>query len=108
MSIGKIFELNRTTRSKYNVFEVLLFMKSIIDKLHPAARLIFTLGGLATAGILAASCVLYFGAGSLFEYYPAIELSELLLTASRSTGVIVCICAIGAEYRSKHTENEDG
>lgn len=83
-------------------------MKSIIAKLHPAARLIFTLGGLTTAGILIASCVLHFGAGSLFEYYPAIELSELLLTASRSAGVIVCICAVVAEYRCKHTKNEDG
>lgn len=83
-------------------------MKSIIAKLHPAARLIITLGGLATGGILIASCVLYFGAGSLFEYYPAIELSELLLTASRSIGVIVCVCALGAEYRCKQSKNEDG
>ncbi len=82
-------------------------MKSIIKKLHTATRLIVTVGGLTTVGILIASCVFYFGAGNIFEYYPAIELSELLLTASRSLGVLACGCAIVAEYRCNRIKNED-
>lgn len=65
-------------------------MKKILSELHRPARRILIIGGLLTAAAVAASTLLYFGAGRLLDYYPCVDMSEKLLAASRPLGVLVC------------------
>ena len=59
------------------------------------------IGWLTVAVTVAASAVLYIGAGEVFDYYSAIGISENLLALSRPIAVVVCVFSLLIEYRSK-------
>lgn len=77
-------------------------MKNILTQINSASKHIFIFGSIAVALVVAASAVFYFGAGTLWEYYVCIAVSERLLTASRPMSVTVCVTALLLEYRSKN------
>lgn len=78
-------------------------MKNILMQLHISSRLIFVFGWIAVVTIVLASAVLHFGAGSLWDYYSSVALSEKLLTMSRPASVAVCSASLLTEYRIKKT-----
>ncbi len=80
-------------------------MKNILMQIHTSSRLIFVIGGIAVLTTVLASAVIYFGAGSLWDYYLSIALSEKLLTASRPLSVGVCAASLLVEYRFNNPRN---
>lgn len=75
-------------------------MKNIFLQLHISSKLTLIIGGVAVAAVVAASAVLYFGAGVVWDYYPSVAGSEWLLANSRPLGIIVCLTAILTEHRA--------
>lgn len=73
-------------------------------KIHPGARRFLIAGTVTVIMIIIASTVLYIGAGRVFDYYLATEMSEKLLTASRPLSVTVCAGAVGIEYFFKRKD----
>lgn len=73
-------------------------MKKIFCSVHRRARAVFVIGWLIVAAVVAASTVLYIGAGTVFDYYSAVDLSENLLAASRPAAVAVCVSSLSVEY----------
>lgn len=80
-------------------------MKAVLDRMHRPARRTLLIGAAIIAVILSASCVLYIGAGHIFDYYAAVEASELLLASVRPLSVAVSVGSIGLEYASKRRED---
>ena len=80
-------------------------MKDILKNVHRPARRVFIAGWAVVLTVLAASTVLYIGAGSLFDYYSAVEISEGLLASVRPISVAVCISSLGIEYYSKQKKD---
>lgn len=77
-------------------------MKNILTQINSASKHIFILGSFAVALVVAASAVIYLGAGTFWDYYTCIALSEKLLALSRPMSVTVCVTALLLEYRSKN------
>lgn len=75
-------------------------MKKISAPVNKTARRVFVLGWIAVALIVAASTVLYIGAGDFLDYYSAVDASEILLAFSRPAGVSVCVSSLLIEYCS--------
>ncbi|MBQ8016420.1 MAG: hypothetical protein IJ264_09590 [Clostridia bacterium] len=80
-------------------------MKEILKRIHRPARRVFIMGWSVILAVLAASTVLYIGAGSLFDYYSAVEISEGLLASVRPISVAVCVSSLGVEYYSKQKKD---
>lgn len=76
-------------------------MKEILKNVYRPAKYVFIIGWMIIAAIIAASTVLYIGAGEIFDYYSAVELSEKLLTSARPVSVAVFAVSTGIEYYSK-------
>lgn len=80
-------------------------MRKILSLIHrPAKRALF-IGTLIIFLMLIASTVLYIGAGVLFDYYSAVDLSENLLAGVRPASVAVSLGSLGLEYSSRKKEN---
>ena len=77
-------------------------MKDIFSEINPISKHIFFVGFITAILIVAASAVLHYGAGRIWDYYFCISLSERLLAASRPAGVSACISALLVEYRVKN------
>ena len=54
-------------------------MKKLLKEINRGARRTLITGGALIAAVLAASVFLYLGAGRLFDYYGAMDISEKLL-----------------------------
>lgn len=80
-------------------------MKEIFKGLHRPARRTFVIGWLIVAAVVAASTVLYIGAGRVFDYYSSVEISEKLLASARPVSIGVCVSALGLEYYSKRNKS---
>lgn len=80
-------------------------MKSVFSKVHQPAKRFFIIGWIFIILMLAVSTVLYIGAGDMFDYYRAVDISEKLLAAVRPVTVTVCIGSAALEYYSKHKES---
>lgn len=80
-------------------------MKKIFATVHRPARRVFVIGWLIVAAVLAASTVLYIGAGQLFDYYSAVEISESLLASVRPISIAVCLSSLSIEYYSKRKKD---
>lgn len=80
-------------------------MKEILKNVHRPAKYVFIIGWIIIAAVVAASTVLYIGAGEVFDYYSAVSLSEKLLTAARPVSVAVFAASTGIEYCSKKKSN---
>ncbi len=76
-------------------------MKEILKNIHRPAKYVFIIGWMIIAAIIAASTVLYIGAGEIFDYYSAVDMSEKLLTSARPVSVAVFAVSTGIEYYSK-------
>lgn len=77
-------------------------MKNILTQINSASKHIFIFGSIAVTLVVAVSAVLYLGAGTFWEYYKCIVVSEKLLALSRPMSVTVCVTALLLEYRSKN------
>ena len=64
-------------------------MREILKNVHRPAKCVFVIGWIVVAAVVAASTVLYIGAGEIFDYYSAVALSEKLLTSARPISVAV-------------------
>lgn len=80
-------------------------MKKVFASVHRPARRILIIGWLTVALIIAVSTVLYIGAGAVFDYYSAIEISEYLLALSRPVAVAVCTVSLLSEYCSRRKKS---
>ncbi len=76
-------------------------MRKVFESVHRPARRVMIIGGVTVVLVIAVSTVLYIGAGAVFDYYSAIEISEALLALSRPIAVAVCVISLLSEYRSK-------
>ena len=76
-------------------------MKEILKNVHRPAKYVLIIGWIIIAAIIAASTVLYIGAGEIFDYYSAVDMSEKLLTSARPVSVAVFAVSTGIEYYSK-------
>lgn len=72
-------------------------MKNLI-KIHRNSKRFLVIGTAAVTAMLIASTVLYLGAGRMFDYYAATDISEKLLAGVRPLSVTVCIGSLGTEY----------
>lgn len=80
-------------------------MKEILKNADRNARRLLIIGWVIIAAMLAASTVLYIGAGDFFDYYSAIDISEKLLTGVRPVSVAVFAVSTGTEYCLKRKKN---
>ena len=76
-------------------------MKKILKNIHRPAKYVLIIGWIIIAAVIAASTVLYIGAGEVFDYYSAVDLSEKLLTSARPISVAVFAASTGIEYCSR-------
>lgn len=79
-------------------------MKKIFSQIHRPAKRAFIIGWIIVFAMLAASTVLYIGAGNLFDYYAAVDISEKLLAGVRPVVVGVCLGSLALEHYSKSKE----
>ncbi len=77
-----------------------------LSKIHPGAKRFLIMGTITVILIIIASTVLYIGAGRLFDYYIATDISEKLLATSRPVTVAVCAGSLGLEYFLKRKRSE--
>ncbi|MBQ4604372.1 MAG: hypothetical protein IKK63_00815 [Clostridia bacterium] len=80
-------------------------MREILKNVHRPAKCVFVIGWIVVAAVVAASTVLYIGAGEIFDYYSAVALSEKLLTSARPISVAVFAASTGIEYCLKKKSN---
>lgn len=80
-------------------------MKKIFSQIHRPAKRAFVIGWIIVILMLAASTVLYIGAGDLFDYYIAVDISEKLLAWVRPACVAVCSGSVALEYHSIRRES---
>ena len=76
-------------------------MKNILSALHPSSKFTLISGGIAVILTVAASVLMYFGAGVLWDYYRSMFLADKLLEYSRPMSVAVSTAALCLEYRAK-------
>ena len=76
-------------------------MIKIFRKLHRRTKITVTVCWTAVLIILLASSVLYIGAGGIFDYYTAVDLSESLLALCRPASVIAFLASLGSEYSAR-------
>ncbi len=76
-------------------------MKKIFTNLHRRTKYIVVLGWAAVMIMLFVSALLYIGAGEMFDYYSAVDISEKLLTLCRPASVFACLASLGSEYAAK-------
>lgn len=80
-------------------------MKEILKNADRNAKRVLIIGWIIIAVMLAVSTVLYIGAGKLFDYYSAVDISEKLLAAVRPVSVGVFAASTGTEYYLKSKNN---
>lgn len=80
-------------------------MRNILKNVHRSAKIVLIIGWIATVVVVALSTVLYIGAGRVFDYYSAVEISEKLLTSARPLSVAVFAVSTGLEYSLKKKSN---
>lgn len=73
-------------------------------KIHRNSKRLLIIGAAAIITMLVASTVLYLGAGRVFDYYPATDISEKLLASVRPLSLTVCAGSVGAEYFFRRKE----
>lgn len=76
-------------------------MKKIFFSLHRSSKAVLVIGAIALISVLCASTVLFVGAGRMFDYYPAVEISEKLLAGVRPMSVAVSAGSLSLEYFAK-------
>lgn len=73
-------------------------MKKILSVVHRSTKVTFALGEALVVFLLVVSTVFYFGAGRIFDYHFAIDVSEKLLESVRPLSVLVGVGSLGLEY----------
>ncbi len=74
-------------------------------KIHRNSKRFLIIGTVTVVIMLLASTVLYLGAGRLFDYYSATDISEKLLASVRPLSLTVCIGSVGTEYFFKRKDS---
>lgn len=74
-------------------------------KIHRNSKRFLIIGTAAVIAMLLASTVLYLGAGRLFDYYSATDISEKLLASVRPLSLTVCLGSVGTEYFFKRKDS---
>ncbi len=80
-------------------------MRKIFKNLHRRTKITVAVCWSAVILMLSASTVLYIGAGGIFDYYTAVDLSESLLALCRPASVITLLASLGSEYTAKQKNN---
>ena len=80
-------------------------MKKILSQIHRSSKGVFIAGWMVVLVMLAASTVLYIGAGNVFDYYISVEISEKLLSGVRPVCIAVCLVSLTIEYLLKNRNN---
>ncbi len=78
-------------------------MKNILSGVHPISRYTLALGSIAVILTVAASVLMYYGSGVLWDYYKGMYLADKLLECSRPMSVAVSVAALCLEYRAKNS-----
>ena len=73
-------------------------MKEVFSQIHRSSKTVLIIGWSIIVFMLAASTVLYIGAGNVFDYYSAVEVSEKLLASVRPVCLVVCASCLTIEY----------
>lgn len=76
-------------------------MKKIFGNLHRRTKITVIASWAAVILMLSVSTMLYIGAGEIFDYYTAVDLSEALLALCRPASVIAFLASFGSEYAAK-------
>ena len=76
-------------------------MRKILKNADRSAKRTLVTGWIIIAVMLVASTVFYIGAGRMFDYYSAIDISEKLLEWVRPVSVGVFAVSTGTEYYLK-------
>lgn len=79
-------------------------MKNLFG-IHRSSKRLLIIGIASVAAMLTASTVLYLGAGRMFDYYTATDISEKLLAGVRPLSVGICVGSIGTEYFFRRKED---
>lgn len=79
-------------------------MKNLF-KIHRNSKRLLVIGTASVIAMLIASTVFYLGAGRMFDYYTATDISEKLLAGVRPLSVTVCIGSLGTEYFFKRKDD---
>lgn len=80
-------------------------MKNIFSSIHRSSKRALTAGWIAVFVLLAASTVLYVGAGRIFDYYSAVFISERLLETVRPVCILASVCPLAIEYFAVRKDN---
>lgn len=73
--------------------------------IHRKSKWFLAIGSAIVIIIILSSTVLYIGAGRIFDYHIATDISEKLLAASRPVSVAVCAGSFGIEYFLKKKDS---
>ncbi len=73
-------------------------MKKMFSFMHRPAKVAFIAGWIITLLMLIVSAVLYIGAGRVFDYYIATDISEKLLMLTRPAAIAVSAISLSLEY----------
>ena len=73
--------------------------------IHRKSKWFLAIGSAIVIIIILSSTVLYIGAGRMFDYHIATDISEKLLAASRPVSVTVCAGSFGIEYFLKKKDS---
>lgn len=80
-------------------------MRKILSFIHRPAKRVLFIGASIIFLMLIVSTVLYIGAGVLFDYYSAVDLSENLLAGVRPAAIAVSAGSLALEYSSRKKDN---
>ncbi|MBO5859219.1 MAG: hypothetical protein J6R20_05530 [Clostridia bacterium] len=76
-------------------------MKNIFSSINPLSKHTLIFGGIAVMLTVAASVLIYFGSGILWDYYRGMYFANKLLECSRPLSVAVSTVSLCIEYRAK-------
>lgn len=80
-------------------------MKEVFTQMHRFSKTVLITGWITVIVMLAVSTILYIGAGDLFDYYSAVEISEKLLGFVRPVCITVSIGSVALEYYIRQKDN---
>jgi hypothetical protein len=76
-------------------------MKTIFKNLHRRTKYIVVFSWSAVVTLLFASTLFYIGAGRMFDYHFAVDLSETLLTLCRPASISACLASVFSEHYAR-------
>ncbi len=76
-------------------------MKTIFENLHRRTKYVVILSWTTVVILLFASTLFYIGAGRMFDYHFAVDLSENLLALCRPAAIAACLASLISEHSAR-------